>query len=452
MKKLLAVMLVAGAFTAGAASVAWAAAADDLSAARDRTRETLLYGIDSQVLDAIKAIKSSKDSSFTKELSQVLSTSLAADVQAAVLDVFQDQKIPDGEDKAKQILSGWQDASSAVLSAAIRYLAAIDSKGLAASLGPLVDSSDAFVASAAIQSLGASGDPAAAALLLGKLKSADFPDARRSDAILAIGELKDPNAVDMLIALAKNPDEDKVRRMYAADALGKIGDAKAIPVLKSMFAENDALVRLYAVSAIARFGLDSSYASLMQGLRDESWKVREASAKALGSAGQATGTFGDAVPILVYKAKLDPISQVRLASIQALGGIGGQAATNALLGIYGSSDSPLESRETALTVLVGKSLPASLGAIRKVISDEWKSYDPAVLQSTAKVISTVKDPSLRDIFIGFLDSSDAVVRSYGARGIAANQMFDLRDRLKKISVADPNPGTRKEAELALGKL
>jgi hypothetical protein len=153
MRKLLAIMILA--------VVAFASSADDLSAARDRERQTLLYGIGSQVLDAIKAIKASKDSSFTKELGQVLSTSVSTDVQVAVLDVFQDQAISDGEAKAKEILASWQDSPSALLSAAVRYLAAIGSKGLAASLGPLVDSTDNFVASAAIQSLGKSGDPAA---------------------------------------------------------------------------------------------------------------------------------------------------------------------------------------------------------------------------------------------------------------------------------------------------
>jgi hypothetical protein len=75
-------------------------AADDLSATRERTRQTLLYGIDSQVLDAVKSLKASKDSSFTRELAQILTESLSVDVRVAVLDLFQDQKVKDGEGKA----------------------------------------------------------------------------------------------------------------------------------------------------------------------------------------------------------------------------------------------------------------------------------------------------------------------------------------------------------------
>ena len=45
-----------------------------------------------------------------------------------------------------------------------------------------------------------------------------------------------------------------------------------------------------------------------------------------------------------------------------------------------------------------------------------------------------------------------MVRSYGVRGIAGNHFSDLRDKLKEMSEKDPNPGTRREAEIALGKL
>ena len=107
--------------------------------------------------------------------------------------------------------------------AAVRYLASTGGSGLADALSPLIDATDASVAGAAIEALGKTGGAAAAALLVARLKSADFPDARKQTVILALGELKDPQAVDPLIAIAKSEEEDKVRRLYAADALGKSG-------------------------------------------------------------------------------------------------------------------------------------------------------------------------------------------------------------------------------------
>ena len=315
-----------------------ARAADD-TAVNERIRQTLLYGIDSQVLDVIQKLQSSHDSGFTKELVQILAEQRSTDVQKAVLGLFLDQKVKEGEAGAKAILGGWQDAQSDLLISSIQYLAAIGAAGLPAALAPLVDSTDNSVAMASIQALGKVGDSTSVTLLVGKLKSTDYPDARKSEIVLALGARKDPSAVDTLLAIAKNTDEDKVRRMYAADALGKIGDAKAIPVLKAMFQEKDALIRLYAASALAQFSLGDAMPFLLQGLKDENWKLREQSAKALARQLPA-GSSDSVVPVLIYKAQYDPVSQVRVAAVQALGAIGGDGVMRQLADLYGGSDRP----------------------------------------------------------------------------------------------------------------
>jgi HEAT repeat protein len=427
-----------------------ASAADSPDAA-ERLRQTLLYGIDSQVLDVVQGLQSSRDSGYTKELAQILSEQRSVEVQKAVLALFLDQKVKDGEAGAKTVLGGWQEAPQDLLISCVHYLAGIGAAGLPAALAPLVDSVDNTIAVTAIQALGKVGDSSSVALLLGKLQSAEYPDARKSEIVLALGARKDPSTVDALLSIAKNTEEDKVRRMYAADALGKIGDARAVPVLKAMFSEKDALIRLYAASALAQFSLDDAMPFLLQGLKDENWRLREQSAKALGKA-LSPGQSGSAVPVLVYKARFDPVSQVRVASVRALGAIGGGEAMRALAELYAGYDRSLDSREAALEVLVDKALPMSLGPIRKVLAEEAGSFDTRTLESTAKVLSTAKGAELREFYVRFLESKDPVVRSYGARGIAANHLSDLRDRLKAMSESDPNPGTRREAEIALGRL
>ena len=441
-------LLAAALVPSWAADAAPGAAA---AAAKERVRQTLLYGIDSQVLDTIKTIKSSKDTSFTSELAQVLSAQRSAALQAAVLDLFKDQKLRDGEESAKAILSAWQDTKDTLLIPAIQYLAAIGSPGLAPVLQPMAGSDNNAVAAAAIQALGTTGDKAAASFLVEKLKSADFADTLKNEVVLALGALKDPVAEDALLSIAGNTDQEKVRRMYAADALGKIHDPRALPVLRTMFAENDALIRLYAASALSQFGLDEVFPSLLQGLRDENPKVRQQSAKALARP-LGPSQADAATPILAYKAEYDPEAIVRSAAIEALGAGGGDAAMKTLLKIYSEAGHPVDSREAALGILSSKWLSGSLDAIRAVISAEWTSFDPRTLQSTAKVLSGVRSGDLRDIYVRFLDSRDAIVRSYGVRGIGANGFSDLKDRVKKMSEQDPNPGTRHEAALALEKL
>jgi HEAT repeat protein len=429
-------------------AAAWAA---DSSSPKERTRQTLLYGIDSQVLEAIQGLAAARDTGYTEQLLQILREQRSTAVQKAVLDMFRDLKQKDGEGRAKEILAAGSDSPSELLVSAVTYLAAIDSSGLAPALAPLVDSSDSAAASAAIAALGGVGDSTSAVLLVAKLKSGDFPDAHRSEAILALGAMKNPAAVDELLAIAKNADEDKIRRMYAADSLGKIGDARALPVLRDMFAEKDALIRLYAASAVARFSMSEAFPLLMQGLKDESWKVREMSAKTLArqlDGGQA----GQAVPILSYKAEWDPVPQVRMASIQALGEIGGNEADSALLSLYSGQSRPPETREAALGALAAHSPSAAIDAARATVAAGTRSVDQLTLLATARVISTLKDGQLKEIYLKLLDNPDPIVRSYAVRGIAENHFADLRERLKKIAESDPNAATRAEAAKGLSKM
>ncbi len=425
------------------------AAAD--TTAHDRMRQTLLYGIDKQVIDAIATIRQQQDATFTPELAQILAEQRSSDVQKAVLDLFRDTKVKDGEASARALIAAWQDTPGAAVVSAVQYVAAIGADGLPALLGPLVDSTDNSVALSSIAALGTGGGADSAALLLKKLKSPDYPDGRKTDIVLALGTLKDPGAVDDLLSIAKNQDEDKVRRMYAADSLGKIGDAKALPVLRDMFQEKDALIRLYAASAISHFSVDEAFPMLIQGLRDENVKVREQSAKTLARQLNPTQT-ATAVPILSYKAEFDPESIVRVASLQALGAIGGDEAISMLLKVYSGADHPAESRDAALTALASKALAKSLDAIRSVIAAEWTSYDTRTLEATARILSTTKSASLREFYVRFLDSSNPVVRSYAARGIATNAMSDLKDRVKKMADTDPSAAARAEAAKSLLQL
>ena len=71
-------------------------AADDPAAARERTREAILYGIDSEVLEVIKQLKASTDPSFSDELARVLGANRSVELRRGILELFADTKAPAG--------------------------------------------------------------------------------------------------------------------------------------------------------------------------------------------------------------------------------------------------------------------------------------------------------------------------------------------------------------------
>jgi HEAT repeat protein len=435
------------ALVCAAAVVAPLHAADDAAKARERTREVILYGIDSEVLDVVLKMKATGDASFASELAGVLSEQRGVDLRKAVFELFSDTKAPEGEKAAAEILKGWEEAPGELVIAAIRYLSAIEAKGRTALFSPLVDAPQAAAASAAIRGLGKTADPAAADLLLKKLASPEVPEASRGDLIVALGELKDPRAVQPLLAIARNKDEDKSRRMYAADALGRIGDPSALPVLRDIFGEKDALLKAYAVAALSRFAVEEAFPLLVTGLKDENWKVRVECAKALARPLDPARSE-QALSILFYKAQSDPTVQVKVEAVRAIGAIGGEKAAGFLAGLYRDSRNPLAVREESLTIVARTSPAAVQEAVHAVIAEEWKAVD----QRTARIVSAIDGSQLQDNLARFLDSPNPIVRIYGVRAIAAHGLKSLRDRVAALAEKDPHPGVQREAARALEKL
>jgi HEAT repeat protein len=440
-----------------AAKAAAQDAVQNAAQARERTRQALLYGIDSEVLDIVQRLKGTGESSFSEELAAILSENRGAEVRRTILELFADRKGTEGAGPASAILRAWQDEPTDVVVAAIAYLSAITADGRASLLLPLAESPVAAVAGASIRALGKAGDPSIVDPLLKMLARPDVGDTAKSDIVLALGDLGDRRAVPVLLAIVKNRDENKVRRMYAADSLGSLGDPVALPALREMFAEKDALLRAYAASALAHFDVEEAFPLLLAGLKDENWRVRAECAKALARP-LSDARLAQALPILSYKAELDPTSQVKLEAIRALGAIGGGKATAVLVGLYRERKNTLAVREESLGILARTSLGASgvlsscMEAVRAVVAEEWKAVDPRVLEMTARVISAATGPEVRETLLRFVESANPVVRIYGVRGIAGNRFADLRDKIRQISEKDPHPAVQREAAKALEKM
>lgn len=441
----------AGLQPVAAADAAAPAAAAAAAPAPDRTREILLYGIDSEVLEVVAKLTQTTDSSYAAELAAALAEQRGNELRRSILELFAATKAPEGEPAARSFLADWQQTPPDLAVAAVRYLAAIEAQGRTGLFSPLLEAPQASVASAAIQGLGKTGDPAAGELLLKMLSSPEVAEAARGDLILALGELRDARAVPALLAIAKNRAEDKSRRMYAAGALGRIGDQAALPVLREMFAERDSLLKAAAAAALARLSPAEAFPLLLAGMKDENWRVRVECAKALARPLQPAEEQ-QALPLLIYKAQSDPTLQVKLEAVRTLGEIGSEKAVRFLAGLYRDPKNPLPLREECLAVAARASLAAVLDVVRSVVAEEMKASDQKVMEMTARVMSRYPHVELHALFAAFLDSSNPIVRIYGVRAAAGAGMASARAKVSDMAGKDPHPAVRREAARALAKL
>jgi len=418
----------------------------------EQWRDVLRYGIDSEVLKVLKAIQDAEERSLDQELLVLFRQSVNTEVRTAVLELLAVQDNRRAEDAAVALLSQEELGDPALQVALIRYLASIGSEGAEAHLLRLIDEADRSgiderVVESALLALERVGSRSGGGLLMEKLKDPGYPDTLKPEIILALGKLKHEAAVEDLIGIVADRGAERVWRMYAAASLGEIGDPRAVGALKDLFREQDSLLKVYAASALAHFGMGEVEELLHQGLRDSNERVRAAAAKALATP-RATGS----VEILIYKARNDPARAVRIEAIRALGGIGTPPAVRYLRELYAEGLAPLPYREEALLALCESDLAGSLEGIEKVIDTEWTSRDQKVVGFTVRILSTRESKGLADLFARFLTHPDVGVRIYALRGIGKNRLRGLREKVETLSEEDPHPAVRRTALTVLDRL
>ena len=426
-------------------------------------KEVLLYGIDTEVLQVLEQIRSSKDASLNNELVDVLKQTVSNDVKIAILGYFTDVNEEKGQQTAVDILTNYEDTNEKLIISVLRYLSMLESTESLPLFEELVTHPEIGVASAALRGLGrildSSGNSSRSlppdysresveVFLLEKFKSRDLDEALRPEIILTLGKIGGELSVERLLEIVRDRQEEKLLRLYATDSLGKIADPKAIPALRELYLENDSLIRAYAASALAEFDTAEVMDILMQGLKDSSWRVRETSAKGLANPRSA-----EAMDILIYKARKDPVRNVRVEAIKALGEIGRKKSLDFLREMYEDEAQRLDIRIASFDVLVKKDLNATLPSVEKILEQELAkpAYQAKVLEHTGKSLDGIENSSLKKIFQRMLDAADPIVRIHGIRGIATNRFEDLKDRLQSISENESHGAVKREAQTALSK-
>ncbi len=417
----------------------------------DIDRETLLYGIDSQVLGLLSRLTSQPIPALDQDVVTVFKQSANPDVQTAAINYLRSVKDWSARDPAFALLQGYAgggDQVGEVVMAVIRYLR--DAKDAASYplFAQLLSDPSKSIVETAVEALGKSGDPKYAAQLLSNLNSTDFPADIKPDLLLALGDLKAQSAVPALTKILKNADQSSIMRQYACYALGKIGDPTSLPVITQAYQDKDDYLRAYAVSALSGFSGARVDDLLMQALKDNFWRVRVDAAESLGAR-----RVSAAVPILEYKAKFDPTLNVRVASITALGKIGDGGGYDFLRKLFANDLADPTLRENAFDSLVSNDLSGSLSTIEKVIDSLWVTQPQSpFLDYLCKQLSQAKDPGLKSLYVRFLDGPTINIIIYGIRGIVNNGFADLRPSVKALSAGKNAESVRENALTALSEL
>ncbi|GEM_PF-1979758 len=415
-------------------------------------RDTLKYGIDTEVLDVIRKIKESKETALDKDMLSVLEETVNSDVRKAIIEIFSERKNLAAYGTVVGILQDFDEETDDLLIASLNYIKSVSGKIKKEKLGDLreilreiVENGNKNIAPLAVKTIASVGDKEVEDFLLEKYGADDTPQSLKNAIVLGLGQMKSTKALPTIIKAAEDTDNPRILRMYACEALGNIGDRSAIKTLKKILTEKDALLRVYAASAISKFQQDEETIKLlMNGLRDSNWRVRVQCAKALGD-----GKAKEAVDILEYKVLHDPVKQVRKESVSALGKIGTKGSFAFLREVFENSKRDEYTRLQALGVLVRSDFKNSIDVIKKVIRNSDRRAYKKFLENIAKTVSQQKNGASKELLRLLLNDTDPVIRIYAMRGIKLNSFTDMKALIKRISENDESDIVKREASRIL---
>ncbi len=444
---LLAALAVAAAFclaplAAAAQDAAPKSAADSASVA-DRRRNTILYGIDTEIMELLKSLASEKESLFNGELLTLLESSKGPKLRSAILDFFSSLEWKGAERAALAIVDGRDEEDSALVSSALAYLASVASKDALAYVPKMLEENDKNYMKGLVRLMGKSGGEAEEAILLDWFDGDSTTQDLKEEAIKALGEIGSSRAAERLERLVEDGEAGKAARMYACAALAKIGSPSSVGPLVGAANGGDPNVRASAIEALGSFRTAESEAAIVQGLRDSFVQARVAACKASGAL-----RISEAEPYLRYKATSDPEKAVKTEACKALALMGGDS-----LKFLRERLSDKKTESSIRTLIFGLLARYDDGAVKlleEILVAEQAEKNRGFYTSLVREIANAGDaPGIGSLARILLADKDFNMRIGGVEWIRKNKAAGMKADLERIAESDPSEPLRKRAAEAL---
>ncbi len=294
-----------------------AAEKDETPQDEENNRNTIRYGLPSEISKLLDDLIKNEDPRFTEEIYDLFQVTKNSSIKEKVLKYFTKAKDPCLEDYAVDLLNDPYDEKNDVVKATFQYVSAVKTTAAIPAVITLIESENENYFNDAISTLGDIGGPEEAMFLVEYLERDDLTDAQRQTLMRNCGKMHAVETWDKLVDILSDEDENAYVRMYAAESLGLMELEKSVPVLVEHFEASDPNLRQYVIKGLSHFpDVVEAKATVIQGIRDEHWRVRQEAIRTVKE-----NDTKDAVPYLIYRAKNDSEKLIKEESYTAIAAI-----------------------------------------------------------------------------------------------------------------------------------
>ena len=412
----------------------------------EKNRNTIKFGIPSEISNLIDELISNDDPRFTEEIYDLFQVSQNIVIQKKILEYFTKLEDPCLEDFAVKTLNDPYDTKPDVVKACFEYIQKVRTEPAIPAVFTILESENETYFNDTLATIGEIGGPDAAVSIAEYLERDDLSDAQRQTLMKTLGKLHAVETFDKIVAILENEDENSFVRMYAAEALGLMGKLEAVPVLINAFKDANPNLRQYAIKGLSEFAQNAdAQAAILQGIRDEHWKVRQEAIKASEKI-----LDRHAIPYLEYRAENDSERIIKEEAIYALSLYNDVNADHFLI-----DQLDKKMADSTKIKIVSVLLEADHGE-EKILELANKTLDDVRMKNLAKglgkVLAKYSRSSFKDICLKYLDSKDADIVGFGL-DMYKNYKFggEVEEKIKALyDSRQTNSTNRNRAKRLLG--
>ncbi|WNY63238.1 HEAT repeat domain-containing protein [Borreliella carolinensis] len=391
--------------------------------------DTILYGLDSQVTNIIKALKKSSDSQYNLSLKKRLEKTFNADIKKEILELFISLKYSGGIDTANYILENYESKrySNALFGLAISYLKEFDDKEkLKKTLIDILENKEGNVVSIAAYYLGELNSLEYSKNMMEVFEKYSGNDGARREILIALGKMVAVEYQDRIYEISLDNYETPSIKAAAIEALSYLAVDKVTTNADLYLQSNNNNLNV-KLAIIVSLSKDPSLKSkeILQGfLRDSDDNIRFKAINAIK--GHKDSSAKD---ILIYKLKSDPSLKVREASAKALidMDLGDIEMKNIMFDFKIDNNFKI----SMFSYLLDKDSLKALSIALEIVNKENVNKPSNVLKGIASMLAGKKG-NFDNFYSKIIDSKNVDLKHFALKGAVYNKSSLLSDKLKKI--------------------
>lgn len=418
--------------------------ADEVRSSLDLWRETLMYGINSEIIDLLPQLSENGVVELADEVETLVRESENSTVLAEAVQYFSELELYSINDRAFELLQQYEVRPPEFVLDLAEYLGDAEAQPSSEQFDLLFDiarDSNVLRSRAAVRLLGTTVEDTTELIEL--YQDNDLPEDTRGAILVALGDRGDPAAFEFVAELiGENEEATSMLQRYAIDTLGRLGDDRAIPIILRQLDSNDATTRAYAVNALSGFETPEATDAILDSLRDDFWRVRVAALKTI-----ADRKIVAALDVVIYKARRDPEQAVRLEAVDTLRALDRPAGWDALREAATTNRTALAERTRIIAVLVESNYPQSEETLLNLVQQEWEIPNSPILDAIGRAVSIRDTSETANLVERLVLHPNYIIQIYAIRAVGNGRIVSLRDILQQRSEEEGNHRAVRSAAL-----